>query len=105
MLALENRQSFVIGLGGRGQSACVLSKVTEATLKPPASPLVLKRVKHVLPVGGVGKRIRAAGNLFTPCALAGSLLETMAEAAKNATSDDIVLFAPACSSWNQFRNH
>ena len=43
--------------------------------------------------------------LFTPCKAADSLLETLAEAAKNATSGDVVLLAPACSSWDQFQNH
>src|SRR5208282_6363604 len=42
---------------------------------------------------------------FTPCALAGSLLEAVAEAAKNATSGDVVLLSPACSSWDQFQDH
>jgi UDP-N-acetylmuramoylalanine--D-glutamate ligase len=44
-------------------------------------------------------------SLFTPCTVAGSLLEAVVEAAKNATSGDVVLLAPACSSRDQFRNH
>jgi hypothetical protein len=42
---------------------------------------------------------------FPPCAWADSLLEAVAETAKDATSGDVVLPAPACSSWNEFRNH
>ena len=52
-----------------------------------------------------GERIHAAMSLFTPCTAAGSLLEALAEAAKNATSGDVVLLAPAYSSWDQFQNH
>jgi UDP-N-acetylmuramoylalanine--D-glutamate ligase len=46
-----------------------------------------------------------AWSVFTPCTTAHSLLEAVAEAAKNATSGDVVLLSPACSSWDQFRNH
>jgi UDP-N-acetylmuramoylalanine--D-glutamate ligase len=68
-------------------------------------PLLSKRVKRTFLVGEAGERIRAAWSLFTPCTVAGSLLEAVAEAAKNATSGDVVLLAPACSSRDQFRNH
>ena len=70
-----------------------------------AGPLLSKRVKHAFLVGEAGERIRAAWSLFTPCTVAGSLLEAVSEAAKNATSGDVVLLAPACSSWDQFQNH
>ena len=52
-----------------------------------------------------GKRMQAARSLFTPCTATSSLLEAVAEAAKNATSGDVVLLAPAYSSWDQFQNH
>ncbi|MGD0258661.1 MAG: UDP-N-acetylmuramoyl-L-alanine--D-glutamate ligase [Verrucomicrobiota bacterium] len=68
-------------------------------------PLLSKRVKRAFLVGEASERIRAAWDLFTPCNVASSLLEAVAEAAKNATSGDVVLLAPACSSWDQFRNH
>jgi len=68
-------------------------------------PLLSRRVKRAFLVGEASQRIRAAWNLFTPCTVADSLLEAVAEAAKNATSGDVVLLAPACSSWDQFRNH
>jgi UDP-N-acetylmuramoylalanine-D-glutamate ligase len=35
--------------------------------------------------------------------LTNSLLEGIAEAAKNAASGDVVLLSPACSSFDQFR--
>jgi UDP-N-acetylmuramoylalanine--D-glutamate ligase len=68
-------------------------------------PLLSKRVKRAFLVGEASERIRAAWSLFTPCTITDSLLETVAEAAKNATSGDVVLLAPACSSWDRFRNH
>src|ERR1035437_666080 len=46
-----------------------------------------------------------AWSSFTPCTVASSLLEAVAEAAKNATSGDVVLRALACSSRDQFQNH
>jgi len=67
--------------------------------------LLSKRVKHALLVGAAGKRIHAAWSVFTSCTVAGSLLEAVTEAARNATSGDVVLLSPACSSWDQFRNH
>jgi UDP-N-acetylmuramoylalanine--D-glutamate ligase len=68
-------------------------------------PLLSKRVKHAFLVGEASGRINAAWNIFIPCTVAGSLLEAVAEAARNATSGDVVLLSPACSSWDQFRNH
>ena len=67
--------------------------------------LLSKRVKRAFLLGESTQRMRAAWNVFTPCAAADSLLEAVAEAAKNATSGDVVLLSPACSSWDQFRNH
>jgi UDP-N-acetylmuramoylalanine--D-glutamate ligase len=56
-------------------------------------------------MGKVGQKIRSAWSLFTPCMLATSLLEAVAEAARNATSGDVILFSPACSGLDQFRNY
>ena len=68
-------------------------------------PLLSKRVKRAFLVGEASKGMRAAWSVFTPCTMAGSLLEAVAEAARNATSGDVVLLSPACSSWDQSRNH
>jgi len=68
-------------------------------------PLLSKRVKRAFLMGQACDRIRAAWSLFTSCTVAGSLIEAVAEAARNATSGDVVLLAPACSSWDQFQNH
>lgn len=56
-------------------------------------------------VGEASERIHAARCAFTPCTVAGSLLEAVVEAAKNATSGDVVLLSLAYSSWDQFQNH
>jgi UDP-N-acetylmuramoylalanine--D-glutamate ligase len=71
----------------------------------PVGPLLSKRVKHAFLVGEARKRMHDAWRIFTPCTLADSLLEAVTEAAKRATSGDVILLSPACSSWDQFRNH
>jgi UDP-N-acetylmuramoylalanine--D-glutamate ligase len=71
----------------------------------PVGPLLSKRVKHAFLLGEASQRIYAAWRVFTPCTIASSLLEAVIEAARNATSGDVVLLSPACSSWDQFRNH
>jgi UDP-N-acetylmuramoylalanine--D-glutamate ligase len=64
-----------------------------------------KCVEHAFLIGQASEKIRSAWNLFTPCTLTGSLLQTVTEAAKNATSGDAVLLSPACSSFDQFRHY
>jgi len=70
-----------------------------------AGPLLSRKVKGAFLLGKVGQKIRAAWSLFTPCMLAASLLEAVAEAARNATSGDVILLSPACSGLDQFRNY
>jgi UDP-N-acetylmuramoylalanine--D-glutamate ligase len=70
-----------------------------------AGPLLSKRVKGTFLIGKVSQKIRSAWSLFTPCMLTASLLEAVAEAARKATSGDVVLLSPACSGLDQFRNH
>jgi UDP-N-acetylmuramoylalanine--D-glutamate ligase len=70
-----------------------------------AGPLLSKRVKGAFLIGKANQTIRSAWSLFTPCMQAASLLEAVAEAARNATSGDVVLLSPACSGLDQFRNH
>jgi UDP-N-acetylmuramoylalanine--D-glutamate ligase len=45
-------------------------------------PLLSKRVKHAFLLGEAKQRIRAAWAVFTPCTVAGSLLEAVAEVGK-----------------------
>jgi UDP-N-acetylmuramoylalanine--D-glutamate ligase len=67
--------------------------------------LLSKRVRRALLVGEASERMRSAWGLFTPCTVSDSLVEAVSEAAKNATSGDVVLLAPACASGDQFQNH
>jgi UDP-N-acetylmuramoylalanine--D-glutamate ligase len=62
-------------------------------------------VQSAFCVGEASETIPAVRDSFPTCLAASSLLEAMAEAAKNATSGDVVLLSPACSSWDQFQNH
>jgi UDP-N-acetylmuramoylalanine--D-glutamate ligase len=68
-------------------------------------PLLSKRVKQAFLIGAAGEKIRSAWSLFTSCKICGSLIEAVTEAAKNASSGDVVLFSPACSSLDQFKNY
>jgi UDP-N-acetylmuramoylalanine--D-glutamate ligase len=68
-------------------------------------PLLSQRVKRAILIGEAREKIRAAWSLFTPCALADSLLEAVTEAARNAVTGDVVLLSPACSSFDQFQNY
>ena len=61
-------------------------------------PLLSERVKGAFLIGENREKLRAAWGLFTPCALADSLLEAVSQAANNAAPGDVVLFSPACSS-------
>ena len=68
-------------------------------------PLLSQRVKGAVLIGETREKIRAAWSLFTPCTLCDSLVEAVAEAARNAVAGDVVLLSPACSSFDQFQNY
>jgi UDP-N-acetylmuramoylalanine--D-glutamate ligase len=68
-------------------------------------PVLAKRVRKAFLVGEASEKIRSAWSLFTPCKVSASLLEAVVEAAQNASPGDVVLFSPACSSFDQFRNY
>lgn len=68
-------------------------------------PLLSQRVKGAFLIGETRETIRAAWSLFTPCTLVDSLLEAVAQAARHAVADDVVLLSPACSSFDQFQNY
>jgi UDP-N-acetylmuramoylalanine--D-glutamate ligase len=68
-------------------------------------PLISKCVKGAFLIGEAREKIRAAWSLFTPCTLADSLLEAVSESVKIASTGDVVLLSPACSSFDQFQNY
>jgi len=68
-------------------------------------PILSKRVKQAFLIGEAGEKIRAAWSLFTPCKVVPTLLQAISEAAQNATSGDVVLLSPACSSFDLFRDY
>ncbi len=68
-------------------------------------PLLSQRVKGACLIGETREKMRAAWSLFTPCTLAGSLLEAVQLSAANAVSGDVVLLSPACSSFDMFQNY
>jgi len=67
-------------------------------------PLLSQRVKGAFVIGEAREKIRASWSLFTPCTALGSLLEAADQAAAGAVPGEVVLFSPACSSFDQFRN-
>jgi UDP-N-acetylmuramoylalanine--D-glutamate ligase len=68
-------------------------------------PLLSQRVKRAFLIGETREKLRAAWSLFTPCTLAGTLLEAVQLSAADAVSGDVVLLSPACSSFDMFQNY
>ena len=66
--------------------------------------LCIKCAEGAFLEGKASARLLGAGGSFTPCTVAGSLLEAVTEAARNATSSDVVLLSPVRSSWDEFRD-
>jgi UDP-N-acetylmuramoylalanine-D-glutamate ligase len=113
MLELQNKQVLVIGLSSRGWAACEFLLRSGARVVGidndldfhEAVQVLSNHVKRAFLVGESSGRMRKAWSVFTPCTIANSLLKAVAEATKNVTSGGVVLLSPACSSWDQFRNH
>jgi UDP-N-acetylmuramoylalanine--D-glutamate ligase len=68
-------------------------------------PTLSKRVRQAYLIGEASEKIRASWSLFTACKLSATLLEAITEATHNATSGDVVLLSPGCSSFDLFRNY
>jgi len=62
-------------------------------------------VKGIVVIGEAASRIlnELKGNVSTSCAT--SLEEAVAQACSLATSGDVVLFSPACASFDMFKNY
>jgi UDP-N-acetylmuramoylalanine--D-glutamate ligase len=71
----------------------------------PLSGLVRERVRKLILLGEARERIRSALGDLTDTVTVGSLEEAVREAHRLARPGDVVLFSPACSSYDMFRNY
>lgn len=67
--------------------------------------LIQRNVKMVIVIGEAAQRIMSSLNDVRPMMRAKSLSEAIGYARKEATAGDVVLFSPACSSFDMFRNY
>jgi UDP-N-acetylmuramoylalanine--D-glutamate ligase len=68
-------------------------------------PLLLERVKAAYVIGAATEKIIAHIDGATKIVNAGTLDQAVAKAAEAAKPGDIVLLAPACSSFDQYENY
>lgn len=71
----------------------------------PLAGLVRERVSRLILLGEAKERIREALGHLADTILVGSLEEAVQEAHRLARPGEIVLFSPACSSFDMFRNY
>ncbi len=71
----------------------------------PLAELVRERVRHLILLGEARERIRDALGHLTHTILVNSLEEAVQEANRLAVPGDVVLFSPACSSFDMFKNY
>jgi UDP-N-acetylmuramoylalanine--D-glutamate ligase len=71
----------------------------------PLAELVRERVRHLILLGEARERIRDALGHLTDTILVDSLEAAVQEAHRLAEPGDVVLFSPACSSFDMFRNY
>jgi UDP-N-acetylmuramoylalanine--D-glutamate ligase len=64
-----------------------------------------RHVKHVVVMGEATPRIVSALGRVKPITLAGTLTEAVQQAVGAASRGDIVLFSPACASFDMFQNY
>jgi UDP-N-acetylmuramoylalanine--D-glutamate ligase len=69
------------------------------------APLLAERVKAVYTIGSAAEKIERQLHGMVKMIAAGTLGAAVAQAAKDATAGDVVLLAPACSSFDQFANY
>jgi UDP-N-acetylmuramoylalanine--D-glutamate ligase len=67
--------------------------------------LLGERVKFVYTIGSAAEKIERQLHGMVKMVQAGTLDKAVAQAAKAATAGDVVLLAPACSSFDQFENY
>jgi len=71
----------------------------------PLAELVRRRVRRLILLGEAKERIKDALGHLTDTILVESLEEAVREAHRLARPGEIVLFSPACSSFDMFRNY
>ncbi|MBZ5498232.1 MAG: UDP-N-acetylmuramoyl-L-alanine--D-glutamate ligase [Acidobacteriia bacterium] len=71
----------------------------------PLRPLVAERVKHLIVIGEAAGKIRAALSDAVETSEAESLPDAVQFACRRASPGDIVLLAPACASFDMFKNY
>lgn len=71
----------------------------------PLAELVRERVRHLILLGEARELIRDALGHLTHTVMVGSLEEAVQEAHRLGRPGDTVLFSPACSSFDMFRNY
>jgi len=69
------------------------------------SGLIRERVKTVATIGSAAEKIERQLAGVTKIVSAGTLAAALESASHNATAGDVVLLAPACSSFDQFENY
>ena len=67
--------------------------------------LLRERVKAVYTIGSAAEKIERQLHGVVKMVTAGTMEAAVAEAAKAAVAGDVVLLAPACSSFDQFENY
>jgi UDP-N-acetylmuramoylalanine--D-glutamate ligase len=68
-------------------------------------PLITERVKAVYTIGSAAEKIERQLAGVVKIVSAGTLAAAVAKAAEAAVAGDVVLLAPACSSFDQFDNY
>lgn len=71
----------------------------------PLALLVKERVEHLILIGEARERLQEALGSLTDTHLAGSLEEAVSLACKLTKPGGVVLFSPACSSFDMFRDY
>ncbi len=71
----------------------------------PLTDLVRDRVKHLILLGEAREKIRAALGHLTHTVLVATMEEAVQEAHRLARPGEVVLFSPACSSFDMFSNY